>query len=81
MAKIPSNPKFSSHQQEAIDLEIDKLLKKRVIKECQHENGEFISPIFVTPEKDGDYGSILDLQDLYEDVEFCHFKWKLLLTF
>ena len=40
--KIPSNPKFSSQQQEIIDLEIDKLLKKGVIKECEDENGEFI---------------------------------------
>ena len=42
MDKITSSPKFSSQRQEAIDLEIDKLLKKGVIKECEHENGEFI---------------------------------------
>ena len=68
MDKIPSNPKVSSLKQEAIDLEIDKLLKKGVIKECEHENGEFISPIFVTDKKDGGYLLILDLKDLNEDV-------------
>ena len=76
MDKIPSNPKFSSLQQEAIDLEIDKFLKKGVIKECEHENGEFISPIFVTPKKDGGYRLILNLKDLNEDVEFSHFKME-----
>ena len=68
MDKIPSNPKVSSLKQEAIDLETDKLFEKGVIKECEHENGEFISPIFVTPKKDGGYRLILDLKDLNEDV-------------
>ena len=76
MDKIPGDPKFSSLQQEAIDLEIDKLLTKGVIKECEHENGEFISPIFVTPKKDGGYRLILNLKDLNEDVEFSHFKME-----
>ena len=79
--KIPSNPKINSQQQEAIDLEIDKLLKKGVMKVCEHENREFISPIFVTPKKDLGYRLILNLKDLNEDVEFCHFKRQTLLIF
>ena len=51
MDKIPSNPKFSSLQQEAIDLENDKLLKKGVIKECEHENGEFLSKKYLLLQK------------------------------
>ena len=81
MDKIPSSLKFSSLQQEVIDLEIDKLPKKGVVKECEHENGEFISPIFVTPKKDGGYRLILNLKDLNEDVKFSHFKMETLLIF
>ena len=48
-----------------------------VLKECEHENGEFISPTFVTPKKmEGACHLILNLKDLNvnEDAEFCHFK-------
>ena len=55
MDKIPINPNFSSEKEKAIDSEIEKLLKKGVIKECEHEEGEYISPIFVSPKKDGGY--------------------------
>ena len=74
MDKIPSDPKFSSQQQKIVNLEIDKLLKKGVMKVREHENGEFISPIFVTSKKDVGYCLILNLKDLNEDVEFCHFE-------
>ena len=74
MDKVPSNPKFSSQQQETIDLEIAKLLNKGVIKECEHENGEFIFSVFVTPPKDTGYRLILNLKDLNKDVEFCQFN-------
>ena len=51
MDKIPINSNFSSEKEKAIDSEIEKLLKKGVIKECEHEEGEYISPIFVSPKK------------------------------
>ena len=53
MDKIPINPNFSSEKEKAIDSEIEKLLKKGVIKECEHEEGEYIFPIFVSPKKIG----------------------------
>ena len=37
----------------AIVEDIEPLLKKEVIKETHHEDGEFISTIFVTSKKDG----------------------------
>ena len=49
MDKIPINPNFSSDKEKSIDSEIEKLLKKGVIKECEHEEGEYISPIFLFP--------------------------------
>ena len=43
--------KLSEVQTESVDLEIIQLLKKGVIQPCQHEAGEFISPIFTRPKK------------------------------
>ena len=45
-------------------LTLEKLKQKGVIKETHQENGEFLSPIFVTPKKDGSYRLVLNLKDL-----------------
>ena len=73
-AKLNLNPKFSDKEAAAIDKEIAKLVQKEVIKECQHEKDEFISPIFVTPKRDGGYRLILNLKKLNENLEYIHFK-------
>ena len=78
MDKIPINPNFSSEKEKAIDSEIDKLLKKGVIKECEHEEGEYISPIFVSPKKDGGYRLILNLKNLNNYIQYSHFKMETL---
>ena len=78
MDKIPINPNFTSEKEKAIDSEIEKLLKKGVIKECEHEEGEYISPIFVSPKKDGGYRLILNLKNLNNYVQYSHFKMETL---
>lgn len=57
-----------------IQSEIDKLLKKKVIRGSQHEQGEFISPIFLRPKKDGSHRMILNLRSLNQFVVTHHFK-------
>ena len=52
----------------------DDLLRKGVIKECQHEQGQFISPIFLTPKSDGSFRLILNLKKLNEHMSYVHFK-------
>ena len=78
MDKIPINPNFSSEKEKAFDSEIEKLLKKGVIKECEHEEGEYISPIFVSTKKDGGYRLILNLKNLNNYVQYSHFKTETL---
>ena len=46
-----SNYEFSLFDKKIIDLELSKLFAKRVIVPSCHEEGEFISPIFVCPRK------------------------------
>ena len=48
--------------------------KKRIIVKSSHEEGEFISNIFLRPKKDGSFRMILNLKDLNTFVRFHHFK-------
>ena len=60
-----------------INKEIDNLLSKGIIVECDHEPGEFVSPIFSIPKKDGSVRLILNLKKLNTFVEFSHFIFKM----
>ena len=46
-------PQFSKENESAVDLEIKKLLAKGVITKCEHETGEYISPMFIRQKLDG----------------------------
>ena len=70
--------KFSAQECTAIQTEVSNLLKKSVIVETHHDPGEFISPIFVRPKKDGTTRMILNLQSLNEHVVYLHFKMNTL---
>ena len=48
---------LSETQTESVDTEVSNLLRKQAIKACDHEAGEYISPIFTQPKK---YGSFQD---------------------
>ena len=47
-------------EQHIIDTKIDKLLAKGVIIPSSHEEGEYISPIFTRPKKEGSFRVILN---------------------
>jgi len=63
-----------------IDQEINALLIKGVITECDHECEEFISPIFVTEKSDGGFRLILNLKKLNESIEKIKFKMQTLTS-
>ena len=52
-----------------VDKEIKSLLEKGVIVSCDHEPGEFISPIFTVPKKDGMVRLILNSKHLNLSIE------------
>ena len=54
----PQEKQFSCNGRHIIDSEIKSLLAKGVIVHSVIEPGEFISPIFLTPKKDGSYRMI-----------------------
>ena len=47
-----------------IESEICKLLQMGLLKEVEHHQDEFLSPIFLVPKKDGEYRMILNLKTL-----------------
>ena len=61
-----------------INSETDKLLNKAVIARTKHEPGEFVSPVFLRPKKNGAHRMISNLKDLNEHVQYNHFKMETL---
>ena len=57
-----------------LKVEVKKLLKKRAVVYCEHEQGEFISPIFLRDKNDGSHRLILNLKGLNKYLEYKHFK-------
>ena len=62
--------RFSSKEELFLADEIKNLLQKAVIKESQHEQGEFISPIFLVPKSDDSFRMILNLKRLNENMPY-----------
>ena len=70
----PRQTSFTVNEVSVIENEISNLLKKSVIVKKLHEDGEYISPIFVRPKKDGTTRMILNLKSSNQSVEYRHFK-------
>ena len=66
---IPS--KFSTKEGIFLSVEI-----KNRIKESQHEEGEYISPIFLTHKFDGSFRVILNLKKLNDYMPYIYFKME-----
>ena len=67
---------FSYHEREVIDEDITKLTAKKVVTQTFLEQGDFTSPIFVKPKKDGSFRMILNLKTLNASVDAPHFKME-----
>jgi hypothetical protein len=73
-----SQRSFSLLENRAVDEEVAKLLKKKVIMTSVDEPGQVVSPIFVRPKKNGSYRMILNLKELNESIEYKQFKMETL---
>ena len=71
---------FSLVEQQNIDNEIAKFLAKGIIRSTVFEPGDIVSPIFVTPKKDGSHRGIFNLKKLNDSVAYHHFKLDTLKT-
>lgn len=76
--KIPTPIQFTESEEKQIDLEIKSMLEKEIIKPSVHEQGEYISNIFIRQKNDGSVRTILNLRSLNEMVVHRHFKMETL---
>ena len=60
----------------ALTAELHKILSKGVIAVTQHEDGEYVSPSFTRPKKDGSHRLILNLKSLNQFVKHHHPKME-----
>ena len=67
---------FSQKEQICVRRALQNLRKKGVIKFCEHELGEYISPIFLKPLSDGSYRLILNFKEINSHLESVHFKME-----
>ena len=68
--------RFYSEEQLFLADEIKNLLWKGVIKESKHEEGEFISPVFLMPKSEDSIRMIINLKRLNENMASIHFKME-----
>ena len=52
-AHPPRQPTLDKHEQIVLNALLTELIQKGVIEICAHEDGEFISPVFLRPKKKG----------------------------
>ena len=65
---------LNAQEEQFITTEIATLLSKGIITQSNHEVGEYISPIFLTPKSDGGFRLILNLKNLNQYMPYIHFK-------
>ncbi len=75
---LPKVIKFNDVDVQVLDVEIQKLLHKQVIRPIQACEVKFVSNIFIRPKRDGTHRLILNLRILNEQVEKHHFKMETL---
>ena len=71
--KIQKQCKFNEDEKRAIDAKVNKLLAKKIIIESENEDGQFVSPIFLRPKKNGTFRLICNLKELNEFIVYRHF--------
>lgn len=79
-SKIPSPIVFHGKEVQALETEIQQLLKKGVIIPCSREADDFVSTIFMRLKKDGSYRMILNLRRLNDNLVYRHFKMETFQT-
>ena len=68
---------FSKEETQAADEQIEQLLLKGAIVECDSINdGDFVSNIFLRPRKGGSHHLILNLKSFKPRIQYAHFKME-----
>ncbi len=71
---MPIERTYSSTEKDACKLAIQKLLRIKAVSKVKPISGQFVSPVFTVPKKDGSHRFILNLKKLNEFIDCPHFK-------
>jgi hypothetical protein len=69
-------PRFSTSEQEKISTEVEKMLAKRAIEQVAETADQWVSSLFLRPQKDGSMRPIFNLKKLNSFVRYQHFKME-----
>ena len=71
----------SGDEMQYVDIEISTLLERGIIQNSVHEQGEFISNVFLCPKKQtGKFRLILNLKHLNQFIDYKHFRMETVHT-
>lgn len=73
---LPKDIIWSESDQTKITQEINNLMDKNAIEECEDCEGQFVSSYFLTPKADGSSRFIINLRKLNEFIDTCRFKME-----
>ena len=68
------NPSFSPEEEVEIQVILEEMLHKQIIRETTLESTEFVFPIFIVKKPDSETRLILNLKELNKVVKYEHFK-------
>ena len=74
------NLSFSPEEEVEIQIILEEMLHKQIIRETNHESTEFVSPTFIVRKPDGGTRLILNLKELNQFVKYEHFKMDIIKT-
>ena len=75
---MPKSLSLTDTEYNTIDCELQSFLHKSVMEESSHEEGEFISNIFVHEKRDTGSRVIFNVKTLNKNIEYKHFKMETL---
>ena len=78
--KPPKTLTFSEEEMQAGDEQIEQLLAKGAIMECNSiDDGDFVSHVFLRPKHDSGHRLIIDLADFNDSVQYVCFKMETII--
>ena len=69
-----NNHRFFPEEEIEIQVILQEILDRKIVRESIHESTEFVSPIFIVKKPDGGANLILNLKELIVFVKYEHFK-------
>ena len=72
----PKPQQWNKDQKELIESEVKEMLEKGAISKASHQEGEFLSQLFLVGEKDEGNRSVINLKNLNKFVPYHHFKME-----